>query len=411
MILSGSLATVTEAPSATAAAPRLTGSAVEVTPVRGFSDLRAFIDLPYRLHAGTPWVPPLKLERYMFMSKKMNPYFSHGEGEYFLARRDGRVVGRITAQIDRAFQEFHDNRWGNFGFLEFEDDQEVFDALLAAAEAWLRERDCERMVGPMDFQLNDESGVLIEGFDRAPMIRQPWHPPYYQQRVEAAGLTKAHDLYSYWLDVSDRDQVLPILPQIAERAKTKYGITIRKMSRRRLRRDMDDFAKVYNAAWSGNWGFVPYTKEDLDELARTYQLIYSRDWFMVAELDGETVAMAISVPDINQVLKKMKGRLLPLGWWYYLNKNRIMDEVRVGFLGVMPEHQHTGAAALLYMEHYDMAEKTPQKAGEPGFILESNSSMNRALEAMGAVIIKRYRVYERVLAPASASSDQSEPQG
>jgi GNAT superfamily N-acetyltransferase len=306
-------------------------------------------------------------------------------------------VGRITAQIDHAFNDFHKTRWGNFGFLEFEDDQEILARLLGAAEAWLRARGCDRMVGPMDFQLNDESGVLIHGFDRAPLIRQPWHPPYYQRRVEAAGLTKAHDLNSYWLDVSDRGQVLPILPQMAERARTRYGITIRKMSRRHLRREMDEFAKVYNAAWSGNWGFVPYTKEDLDELARTYQLIYSRDWFMVAELDGETVAMAISVPDINQVLRKMKGRLLPFGWWYYLNKGRIMDVVRVGFLGVVPEHQHTGAAALLYMEHYDMAEKTRQKVGEPGFILESNSSMNRALEAMGADLIKRYRVYERVL--------------
>jgi GNAT superfamily N-acetyltransferase len=377
---------------------------VDIRPVRGFSDLRAFIDLPYRLHAGTPWVPPLKLERWMFMSKKMNPYFKHGEAEYFLARKGGRVVGRVTAQIDHAFNEFHQSRWGNFGFLEFEDDQKILDALLAAAEGWLRERGQERMVGPMDFQLNDESGVVIEGFDLQPMIRQPWHPPYYQQRCEAAGLAKAHDLFSYWLDVSDRDQVLPILPKMAERARDKYGVRIRKMSRRHLRREMDAFARVYNAAWSNNWGFVPYSKEDLDELARTYQLVYSHDWFMVAELEGETIAMAISIPDVNQVLRKMKGRLLPLGWWHYLNKNRIMDQVRVGFLGVMPEYQHTGAAALLYMEHYDMAEKTPQKVGEPGFILESNHSMNRALEAMGAKIVKRYRVYERLLEPGAEVS-------
>jgi GNAT superfamily N-acetyltransferase len=375
--------------------------ALRITPVRGVRDLRAFVELPYRLHAGTPWVPPLKLERYMFLSKKLNPYFTHGEAEYFLARRDGRVLGRITAQIDRAFNEFHQNRWGNFGFLEFEEDQEVLDGLLAAAESWLRERGCERMVGPMDFQLNDESGVLYEGFEHTPLIRQPWHPPYYQQMCETAALTKAKDLYSYWLDVADRGKVLPILPEVAERARSKYGVTIRKMSRRRLRRDMDEFAKVYNAAWSTNWGFVPYSKHDLDELARTYQLVYSRDWFMVAELKGETVAMAISIPDINQVLKKMKGRLLPFGWWHYLNKGRIMNGVRVGFLGVMPEHQHTGAAALLYMEHYDMAEKTPQKWGEPGWILEDNHSMNRGLEAMGATVVKRYRVYERLLEDAS----------
>jgi GNAT superfamily N-acetyltransferase len=260
------------------------------------------------------------------------------------------------------------------------------------------------MIGPMDFQMNDESGVLIEGFELDPLIRQPWHPPYYQRLCESAGLTKAMDLLSWYLHVGDRRGVRPVLPKAAERARTRYGLTIRPMSRRHLRREMDEFAKVYNAAWSGNWGFVPYSKEDLDELARTYQLIFSRDWFMVAEIDGETVGMAISVPDINQVLKKMRGRLLPFGWWHYLNKGRIIDRVRVGFLGVIPEHQHTGAAAALYMAQYDAGERTRQKWGEPGWILESNHSMNRGLEAMGGRIVKRYRVYERLLSEDAAPS-------
>jgi GNAT superfamily N-acetyltransferase len=377
---------------------------VEITPVRGFGDLRRFVALPYRLHAGTHWIPPLKLERYAFLTRRLNAYFSHGEAEYFLAHRGGRVVGRVTAQVDRNFNEFHSSRWGMFGFLEFEDDQEILDALLATAEEWLRERGCERMVGPMDFQLNDESGVLVEGFELDPVIRQPWHPPYYQQRCEAAGLTKAMDLLSWWIDVADRDKVLPILPEVADRARDTYGITIRKMSRRRLRSDMDEFAKVYNAAWSTNWGFVPYSKEDLDDLALTYQLVFDRDWFMVAESEGETVAMAISIPDINQVLKKMKGRVLPFGWWHYLRRRRIIDGVRVGFLGVLPEHQHTGAAALLYMEHYDMAAKPPRKWGEASWILENNSAMNRGLEAMGGKIVKRYRVYERLLEGGAAAN-------
>jgi GNAT superfamily N-acetyltransferase len=370
---------------------------VVVAPVRGFGDLRRFVSLPYRLHAGTPWIPPLKLERYVFLNRRHNAYFSHGEAEYFLAARGGRVVGRVTAQIDHAYNEFHHSRDGMFGFIEFEDDQEVLEALLGAAEAWLHERGCARMVGPMDFQMNDESGILIDGFELDPVIRQPWHPPYYQRRVEAAGLTKAMDLYSWWIDVADRANVLPILPQVAERAKNRYGITIRKMSRRHLRRDIDEFAKVYNAAWSTNWGFVPYSAKDLDDLAETYQLVFDRDWFMIAEIEGETVAAAITVPDINQVLKKMKGRVLPFGWWHYLRRRRIIRGVRVGFLGVLPEHQHTGAAALLYMEHYDMAEKPPPKWGEAGWILENNSAMNRGLEAMGGEIVKRYRVYERAL--------------
>jgi GNAT superfamily N-acetyltransferase len=371
--------------------------AVEITPVRGAAALRAFVALPFRLHAGTPWIPPLKLERYLFLNRRMNPYFKHGEAEYFLARRDGRVVGRVTAQVDRAFNEFHQSRWGMFGFLEFEDDQEVLEALLERAAGWLRERGCERMVGPMDFQMNDESGVLIEGFEREPMIKQPWHPPYYQQRCEQAGLTKAMDLFMWELYIADRKNVLPILPEIAEQATTKHGIRLRKMSRRHLRRELEDFARVYNAAWSRNWGFVPYSKEDLDAYAMDLQLVFDRHWFMVAENDTETVAIAITIPDLNQVLKRMRGRLLPLGWWYYLNRSRLTDRVRVGFLGVLPEYQHTGVAALLYMEHFDMAAQRPQTGGEMGWILESNTAMNRGMEAMGGRIVKRFRVYERIL--------------
>ncbi len=376
---------------------------MEVAPVRGRRELREFVALPYRLHAGTNWIPPLKVERYAFLNRKLNPYFKHAEAEYFLARRGGRVVGRITAQINHAFNEHRNARWGNFGFLEFEDDQELLDALLETAAAWLRDRGCERMVGPMDFAMNDECGVLIEGFELDPILRQPWHPAYYQQRCEAAGLQKAMDLFMWELHISDREhRMLPILPKLADRAQTKFGIRIRKMSRWRLRRELDEFAKVYNAAWSQNWDYVPYSKEDLDGLALDLQLVYDRDWFMIAETDTETVAMAISIPDINQVLKKMKGRVLPIGWWHFLRRRRTITRVRIGFLGVMPEYQHTGAAALLYMEHYDMAEKTPYHTGQAGWILETNTAMNRGLEAMGGHIVSRYRVYERMLEDGAA---------
>jgi hypothetical protein len=165
-----------------------------IRPVRNGRDLKRFVDLPYRLHAGTPWVPPLKLERRLFLNRRLNPYFKHGEAEYFLALRGERVVGRVSAQIDHAFNEFHDNRWGMFGFLELEDDAEAMAALLDVAADWLGQRGCERMVGPMDFSMNEESGVLIEGHELQPLVRQPWQPTYYQRLCEGAGLEKAMDL-------------------------------------------------------------------------------------------------------------------------------------------------------------------------------------------------------------------------
>jgi GNAT superfamily N-acetyltransferase len=193
--------------------------------------------------------------------------------------------------------------------------------------------------------------------------------------------------------------MLPVIFKLADEVGPRHGIRIRKMSRRSLRKDMDRFADVYNSAWSENWGFVPYSKADLDYYASELQLVFDPHWFMVAETaDGETVAVAITVPDVNQVLRRMGGRLLPLGWWHFLRRGRIMDRVRVGFLGVKPEFQHTGIAAAMYVEHFDMATATPQKWGEMGWILETNKNMNRAMEAMGGRIVRRFRMYERDLA-------------
>jgi GNAT superfamily N-acetyltransferase len=378
---------------------------VEVRTVSGRGDLKRFIDLPFRLHANQPqWVPPLKLERRLFLNRRMNAFFTHGEAEYFLAWHDGRVVGRITAQINHAFNDYQKKNWGWFGFLEFEQDLEVLEALLDAAAAWLRERDRERMVGPACFAMNDESGILIEGFDLRPMIVQPWHPPYYQELIEQAGMSKAMDLLMWNLEVADRSKVLPVIFELAEKVESEHGIRVRPMRRMQLRKDLDSFAEVYNSAWSKNWDFVPFSKKDLDAYAQELHLAFDKHWFMLAEkLDTkEVVGMAITVPDLNQVLETMNGRLLPFGWWYFLTKGRRTDRVRVGFLGVKPEYQHTGVAAKLYVEHFNAAAARPQTGGEMGWILETNKPMNRGMEAMGGRIVKRYRVYERMLDESGA---------
>jgi GNAT superfamily N-acetyltransferase len=375
---------------------------LDVTPVRSRADLREFIELPFRLHSTSPhWVPPLRIERHAFLSRRQNAFFTHGDARLFLARRDGRVAGRISAQVDHAFNAHHANAWGMFGFLEIEDDAAVLGALLDAAAGWLRARGRDRMVGPMDFTMNDESGVLIEGFEREPLVKQPWQPPYYARRLEEAGMAKAMDLLMWELEIADREKLRPILFELAEQVGPKHGIRLRKMSFWRLRAEMDRFADVYNSAWRQNWGFVPYSKADLDWYTGELRLVYDRPWFMVAEREGETVAMAISVPDINQVLRRMNGRVLPLGWWHYLRRKQIIDRVRVGFLGVKPEYQHTGVAAALYVEHFDESARSRIKWGEMGWILETNRAMNRGMQAMNGRIVKRYRVYERELVPAS----------
>jgi hypothetical protein len=374
--------------------------AVDVRPARSYRDVGAFIDLPFRLHAGTPWVPPLKLERRLFLSRRrrLGTYSRRVDFELLLARREGRVVGRISAHIDHAYNRHHEERRGWFGFFESEDDPEVAQALLRAGEGWLRERGMERMDGPADFTMNDESGLVIEGHDLEPMIRQPWHPPYYQQLLEGAGYEKVVDLFMWALDISDREQMLPILPELAKDAREKHGVTIRRMSRLRLRKDLDVFAEIYNRAWRRNFGFVPFDKQDLDKYGQELQLSFNKDWYMIAEVGEESVAIAITIPDLNQILREMNGRLLPLGWWRFLRRNSVMTRVRVGFLGVKPKFQHTGAAAALYVEHFDTSARHKLiKGGEMGWILETNRAMNRGMEAMNGRIVKRYRVYGREL--------------
>jgi GNAT superfamily N-acetyltransferase len=371
---------------------------VEVRPVRSRGELKRFIRLPWRIYRNEPnWVPPLVFERKRFLDRAKNPFFKHAEAEYFLAWHDGEVVGRISAHIDRDFNDFHNNEWGMFGLFESADDPEVAGALLDAADGWLRERGRDRMVGPMDFTMNDESGVVIEGHELPPLVKQPYHRRYYQGLVEGAGLQKAMDLLMWDLDVKDHDKVLPIIWELDEKLEREHGITIRHMRKKDLQAELDRFIEIYNIAWSKNWGFVPVRRDDLEHLAKEMRPILDEDWMMACETaDGETVAIALTVPDVNQVLKRMNGRLFPLGWLKFLIYRNRIDRVRVGFLGVNPEYQHTGIGAGLWAEHFRMAARKPQSGGECGWILETNTAMNRGMEAMGGRIVKRYRVYERV---------------
>ncbi len=370
----------------------------EVRPVRSRRDLARFIRLPERIYRNEPrWIPPLRFERRRFLDRSKNPFFGHGEAEYFLAWRDGTPVGRISAHIDRRLNEYQDNRWGLFGFFECEEDQAAATALLRTGERWLSERGRDRALGPASFAMNDECGVLLDGYQHPPMIQQPWTHPYYKNLLEDAGYEKAMDLLMWRLMVDDRRKVLPVISEMAEKLEPEHGITIRHLRKSELEDEARRFVDVYNAAWRDNWGFVPLSYEEMVHTAKENRLLLDPNWIMFAEREGETVGAALTVPDFNQVLAKLGGRLLPLGWLTALREKGRVDRVRVGFLGVKPEYQHTGVAAGLYIEHFEMAARTPQKGGEMGWILESNTAMNRGMEAMGGTVVKRYRMYEKAL--------------
>ncbi len=377
-------------------------SSVSIRPVGNRRELKRFVKVPFRLHRESEqWVPPLIFERMQFLDRKKNPWFEHGEAEYFLAERDGEPVGRITAHADSRWDEFQGGKDAMFGFFETADDPEVVRALFDAAAEWGAARGRERILGPMDFTTDDEIGILVEGFERQPMILEPWHPPYYQRLIEAEGFAKTMDVLMWELrmgQLKEGEKFDPSIHEAAEKALRDEGIVIRNMRRREMAAEVRRFMDVYNEAWGENWGFVPITDAEVEFQAKNLKQVLDEEWTFMAEKDGEVVGAALTLPDVNQVLSGLNGRLLPFGWAKFLLGRRKIDRLRVFALGVKHDYRHTGVAAGLYLEHIKLA-ALPDKIhwGEMGWILETNKPMNRAMEGMGGKVVKKYRLYERSL--------------
>jgi GNAT superfamily N-acetyltransferase len=336
-----------------------------------------------------------------FLDPGKNPWFQHGEAELFVAERDGEPVGRITAQIDRRWDEYQGGADAMFGFFESAEDPEVAAALLDAACEWARSRGRKRVLGPMDFTTNDEVGILVEGHELRPYILESWHPPSYKEMIEAEGFAKAMDLLMWELqlgELKEGERFDPSIHAAAQKALEDEGVTIRNMRKREMAEEVRRFSAVYNEAWGSNWGFVPVTDAEAEFQAKNLKQVIDEDWAYMAEKDGEVIGAALTLPDINQVLARMDGRLLPFGWLRFLLGRRDIDRLRVFALGVKDDYRHSGVAAGLYLKHLEMARKPGAiTGGEMGWILETNEPMNRAMEGMGGRVVKRYRIYERAL--------------
>ncbi|MGH2973316.1 MAG: hypothetical protein ACRDLL_00395 [Solirubrobacterales bacterium] len=377
-------------------------ASVTIRPARTRRELKRFVKVPFRLHRDQPqWVAPLLFERMEFLDREKNPYFEHAEVEYFIAERDGEPLGRVSVQIDRRWDEFQGGSDAMFGFFETANDPEVTSALLGAAAEWARGKGRDRILGPMDFTTNDEIGILIEGFERRPMILEPWHPPHYRELIEAEGFAKAMDVQMWELQFGDLkrgERFDPAIHAAAETGLNEEGITIRNMRKRDMANEVRRFMDVYNEAWGSNWGFVPITDAEVEFQAKNLKQILDEDWTYMAEKDGEVIGAALTLPDINQVLAKLNGRLLPFGWLRFLLGKGKIDQLRVLALGVKHDYRHTGVAASLYLKHLETAARPGRiEGGEMGWILETNGPMNRAMEGMGGKVVKKYRIFEKAL--------------
>ena len=370
-----------------------------VVPVRDARLLDRFIRLPWSIYRGDPaWVPPLLADVRKILDRS-HPFHSHAEVEYFLALRGEEPVGRIAAIINRAYNEFHGNSVGFVGLFESVDDPGVAGALFDAAESWLRERGVPEALGPFNLSTNDElysPGVLLDAFDKPPFLLMAHTRPYYPRLFEGAGWSKAKDLLAYWLEAdAPPERLVRAMDRVARGVE---GLVIRQMELRRLDREVELVKEIYNAAWERNWGFTPLTDEEIGHMAKDLKPIIDPRFALIAEVHGKPVAFALALPDFNQVLRRLNGKLLPFGIFKLLWYRRRIDRVRIFTLGVTPEYRRTGIDALLYLRIFQNGMVAGIMKGEASWILEDNWAMRRALERMGGFVYKTYRVYGKPLA-------------
>jgi len=370
---------------------------MNVELISGKSGLDQFIRFPWKVYQGNPnWVPPLKSE-VKFILGAENPFFRHAEAAYFLARRNGDVVGRIAAIIDHHHVREHNEQAGFFGFFECLPDVAIADALLSAAAGWLRERGMTVMRGPMNPSTNDECGFLLEGFDSPPMIMMTYTPPQYLEFMEKCGLTKAKDLYAYIVIVNDVS-VVERLERLSQGVHKRIpGLTVRPADLKRFDRELTIVKDIYNSAWSKNWGFVPMTDEEIDSMAKRLKPLIVPELLIIAEVDGKPAAFFMVVPDYNQVLKKLNGSLLPFGVLKFLWYARKISDIRGITLGVKEEYRRKGIEGLLYLESFKAAKRRGYRRAEMSWILEDNTLVQKGCELMGGKLYKKYRIYEKSL--------------
>ena len=376
-----------------------TPTSVDVRPVLTGRDWRTFINLPWYIYQDDAnWVPPLRLERRLHFSR-MNPYFRNAEWQAWIAYKDNRPVGRISAQVDRVNRQYHGEHTGHFGLLEGINDSAVFAALTQTSEEWLSQRQTHHISGPFSFSINQECGVLVDGFDTPPVILMPHSRQWYGLMLEQQGYTPAMDMLAYWIETGfEASRVMKTLV-----ARFDKRIRLRHLRRKQFSEEMEILRDIFNDAWSGNWGFIPFSKEEFADLGNSLRFFIADDFVQIAELDGNPVAFVVVLPNLNEMLTRLDGSLFPLGWYrlYRAMRQKSFRTGRVPLMGVRKQYQNSSLGLTLALMVCNAARVCARATGieavEMSWILENNRGMRSILDNIGSKEYKRYRIYEKSL--------------
>lgn len=376
-----------------------------IRPVETKADLEKFLSVPSSVLGDDPvWVPPLKMMVRDQLNPKKNPWFDHGEAQLFLAERCGQPVGRVSAQVDQSHLKQHNDATGFFGFFDCADDQEAADALFAAAGKWLAQKGMSRVRGPFSLNINEETGLLVDGFESSPRVAMGHAKPHYQMLVEAAGFEKARDMFAFLtpMDTAVPLKHLKILQRSIDR---NPELSFRHLDPKNYDRDIRILVDLFNAAWAENWGFIPLTEADATRMADEFKLILIPELVWFAFYEDEPAAMAVALPDLNEMLMDLGGHIWPTGWakllWRVLTRRTWSSGTRVPLMGVAPRFKNKPLGSVLALMVMGAIRRESLKLNMPicemSWVLEDNSQTRHSLEAIGGRIYKTYRVYEKAL--------------
>jgi len=370
-------------------------SYIEVEMVGDRSSFKNFINLPWKIYKTDPhWVPPLKRDMKEVFNIHKYPFWRHAERQLYITWKNGEVVGRIAAIIDKNYNHFHNEKMGFFGFFESIHDYEVAAALFDAANNWLRIKGMEIVRGPMNPSTNDECAFLLEGFNQDPVVMMPYNPKYYLDFAEQYGFYKSKDLYAYiksQTDVPDR------IRKFVDRVKKRENIVVRPINFKKFKEEVEKIKDVYNASWEKNWGFVPMTDDEMNYMAKKLKMIADPELALIAEVDGNPIGIVVTIPDINPILKIVNGKFGPLQILQFLYYRKKMRGTRSILFGLKPGYRRTGINTLLFYESVIAGAKLGYKWVEMSWNLEDNDLINRFDQAVGGKLYKKYRIYEMKL--------------